>query len=241
VQSEAPGIPNHFHASLPPVPALARSTLALRWDGIDRGGLNMTAMWFERSSSGDTKAADLPTRTLDELVAAAARGDEAAFAALYDQTSARVYGMVLRVVRDPAQAAEVTQDVYLEVWRQSARFDAGKGGVLPWLLMIAHRRAVDRVRSAQSSMVRDDKYAQLNEERPYDSVSEQVQTSLEAQRVRRVLADLTPVQREAVTLAYFGGYTHTEVAELLTLPLGTVKTRIRDGLIRMRDALGVTA
>ncbi|MDQ1744099.1 MAG: polymerase sigma-70 factor, subfamily, partial [Pseudonocardiales bacterium] len=76
---------------------------------------------------------------------------------------------------------------------------------------------------------------------PYDSVSEQVQTSLEAQRVRRVLADLTPVQREAVTLAYFGGYTHTEVAELLTVPLGTVKTRIRDGLIRMRDALGVMA
>jgi len=200
----------------------------------------MTSMWFERSSSGDDRA-EPATRTLDELVASAARGDEAAFAALYDQTSARVYGMVLRVVRDPAQAAEVTQDVYLEVWRQSARFDADKGSVLPWLLMIAHRRAVDRVRSAQSSLVRDDKYAQLNEERPYDSVSEQVQTSLDAQRVRRVLADPTPAQREAVTLAYFGGYTHTEVAELLTLPLGTVKTRIRDGLIRMRDALGVMA
>jgi RNA polymerase sigma-70 factor (ECF subfamily) len=201
----------------------------------------MTSMWFERSSSGDAKTAEPAARTLEELVAAAARGDEAAFAALYDQTSPRVYGMVLRVIRDPAQAAEVTQDVYLEVWRQSARFDAGKGGVLPWLLMIAHRRAVDRVRSAQSSMVRDDRYAQLHEERPYDSVSEQVQTSLEAQRVRRVLADLTPAQREAVTLAYFGGYTHTEVAELLTVPLGTVKTRIRDGLIRMRDALGVMA
>jgi len=200
----------------------------------------MTAMWFERSNSGDPNA-DPPPPTLEDLMAAAARGDEAAFATVYDQTSARAYGMVLRVVRDPAQAAEVTQDVYLEVWRQSARFDAGKGGVLPWLLMIAHRRAVDRVRSAQSALVRDDKYALLNEERPYDSVSEQVQTSLEAQRVRRVLGDLTPAQREAVTLAYFGGYTHTEVAELLKVPLGTVKTRIRDGLIRMRDALGVMA
>ena len=200
----------------------------------------MTAMWFERSRSGGTTTPPAAL-SLEELVATAARGDEQAFAELYDQTSPRVYGMVLRVVRDPAQAAEVTQDIYLEVWRQSARFDAGRGGVLPWLLMIAHRRAVDRVRSAQSAMVRDDRYALLNEERPYDSVSEQVQTSLEAQRVRRVLDDLTPAQREAVTLAYFGGYTHAEVAQLLKLPLGTVKTRIRDGLIRMRDALGVTA
>ncbi|HEX8767314.1 MAG TPA: ECF RNA polymerase sigma factor SigK [Jatrophihabitans sp.] len=200
----------------------------------------MTAMWFERSGSGATKT-DPATLTLEDLVAAAARGDEQAFAELYDRTAPRVYGMVLRVVRDPAQAAEVTQDVYLEVWRQSARFDGDKGGVLPWLLMIAHRRAVDRVRSVQSSMVRENKYARLHEERPYDSVSEQVQTSLDAQRVRKVLDDLTPAQREAVTLAYFGGYTHTEVAQLLKIPLGTVKTRIRDGLIRMRDALGVVA
>lgn len=200
----------------------------------------MTAMWFERSGSSASKVESMPP-TLEELVTAASRGDERAFAELYDQTSSRVYGMVLRVIRDPAQSAEVTQDIYLEVWRQSARFDAGKGGVLPWLLMIAHRRAVDRVRAAQSSMVRDDKYALLHEERPYDSVSEQVHTSLEAQRVRKVLGELTPAQREAVTLAYFGGYTHTEVAELLKVPLGTAKTRIRDGLIRMRDALGVTA
>jgi RNA polymerase sigma-70 factor (ECF subfamily) len=202
-------------------------------------GFTMTAMWFERSGPG---AKAVPAaRTLEELIAVASRGDEQAFAELYDQTSPRVYGMVLRVIRDPAQAAEVTQDIYLEVWRQSARFDAGKGGVLPWLLMIAHRRAVDRVRSAQSSMVRDDRYALLHEERPFDSVSEQVQTSLEAQRVRKVLDGLTPAQRDAVTLAYFGGYTHAEVAELLKIPLGTVKTRIRDGLIRMRDAMGVTA
>ncbi|MEO6503040.1 MAG: ECF RNA polymerase sigma factor SigK [Jatrophihabitantaceae bacterium] len=197
-------------------------------------------MWFERSGNSVTKT-EPAALTLEELVAASSRGDERAFAELYDQTSSRVYGMVLRVIRDPAQAAEVTQDIYLEVWRQSARFDAGKGSVLPWLLMIAHRRAVDRVRSAQSSMVRDDKYALLHEERPYDSVSEQVHTSLEAQRVRKVLSELTPAQREAVTLAYFGGYTHTEVAELLKVPLGTAKTRIRDGLIRMRDALGVMA
>ena len=149
--------------------------------------------------------------------------------------------MVLRVVRDAAQSAEVTQDIYLEVWRQAARFDPTKSGVLPYLLMIAHRRAVDRVRAAQASVVRDDKYATLNEERPFDSVSEPAQINLEGQRVRKVLEGLTGPQREAISLAYFGGYTHSEVAELLKLPLGTVKTRIRDGLIRMRDALGVTA
>lgn len=208
----------------------------------------MTSMRFERHSpagaAGQRRAAD-PNRPdeagLAELLAAAARGDERAFARLYDLTSSRVYGMVLRVVRDTAQSAEVTQDIYLEVWRQSARFDPARSAVLPWLLMIAHRRAVDRVRAAQSSIVRDDKYATLNEERPFDSVSEQVQTSLESQRVRKVLNDLTPAQREAVSLAYFGGYTHSEVAELLKVPLGTVKTRIRDGLIRMRDALGVAS
>lgn len=192
------------------------------------------------SSVGGSPAEE-PESSLEDLLAAAARGDEQAFAQLYDRTSARVYGMVLRVIRDPAQAAEVTQDVYLDTWRQSARFDASKSGVLPWLLMIAHRRAVDRVRSAQSAVVRDNRYAELNTDRPYDNVSEQVEITMEAQRVRKVLDELTDAQRQAVSLAYFGGYTHSEVAELLHLPLGTVKTRIRDGLIRMRDALGVTS
>ena len=200
----------------------------------------MTSMKFERAHSDQPTSIAAET-TLEELLALSARGDERAFAELYDRTSSRVYGMVLRVVRDAAQSAEVTQDIYLEIWRTAARFDADKSGVLPYLLMIAHRRAVDRVRAAQASVVRDDKYATLNEDRPYDSVAETAQTNLEGQRVRKVLDGLTPPQREAISLAYFGGYTHTEVAELLKLPLGTVKTRIRDGLIRMRDALGVTA
>lgn len=204
----------------------------------------MTSMRFERgasaSASANARLAGEPA-SLESLIALAARGDEGAFAQLYDRTSGRVYGMVLRVVRDAAQSAEVTQDIYLELWRNAARFDAGKGGVLPYLLMIAHRRAVDRVRAAQASVVRDDRYASLNEDRPYDSVAETAQTNLEAQRVRKVMEGLTEPQREAIGLAYFGGYTHSEVAELLKLPLGTVKTRIRDGLIRMRDALGVTA
>jgi RNA polymerase sigma-70 factor (ECF subfamily) len=201
----------------------------------------MAAMRSEKPRSVGVSPDDRGTPQLEDLLAASARGDEQAFASLYDLTSARVYGMVLRVIRDQGQAAEVTQDIYLEVWRQSARFDPDRGGVLPWLLMIAHRRAVDRVRSAQSAVLRDTRYAQLTTERPYDSVSEQVQTSLQAQRVRKVVNDLTEAQQAAISLAYFGGYTHTEVAQLLHVPLGTVKTRIRDGLIRLRDALGVTS
>jgi RNA polymerase sigma-70 factor (ECF subfamily) len=210
-------------------------------DGAPQGCDTVTHMRFEKVASSEATAEDGPAPSLEKLLAASARGDEQAFASLYDQTSSRVYGMVLRVIRDAAQAAEVTQDIYLEVWKQAARFDSSRGGVLPWLLMIAHRRAVDRVRSAQASAVRDNRYAEMNVERPYDSVSEQVQSSLEAQRVRKVMNDLTEPQREAVSLAYFGGYSHSEVAELLHIPLGTVKTRIRDGLIRLRDALGVAS
>jgi len=133
------------------------------------------------------------------------------------------------------QAAEVVQDVYLEVWQHSARFDPGRSGALPWLLMIAHRRAVDRVRYAQATIVRDDKYAALHTDCPYDSVTEHVLGSIEAQQVRTALAKLTAPQRQAIMLAYFGGHTHAEVATLLGVPLGTAKTRIRDGLIRLRE------
>ena len=196
-------------------------------------------MRFGRASSTGPEPAEQGAPKLAELLAASARGNEQAFAEFYDQTSARVYGMVLRVVRDPAQAAEVTQDVYLQVWREASRFDAGLGTVLSWLLMIAHRRAVDRVRSARSATLRDDRYAATQTDRPYDQVAERAHANLEAQRVRNALHDLTETQREAISLAYFAGYTHREVAVLLDLPLGTAKTRIRDGLIRLRDALGV--
>ena len=156
-------------------------------------------------------------------------------------TSARVYGLARRVVRDPAQAEEVAQEAYLEIWRQSARYDASRGSVLAWMLTIVHRRAVDRVRSAESAQERDRRYAAVGEGPAYDVVSETVTARLDSVRVRRALESLTEVQREAVTLAYFGGYTHREVSDLLGVPLGTVKTRMRDGLIRLRDTLGVEA
>jgi RNA polymerase sigma-70 factor (ECF subfamily) len=188
-------------------------------------------------------APGLPTEAevLVELVHRSAQGDQDAFAELYDLTSGRVHGIVWRVLRSTDHAAEVTQEVYTEVWRQAARFDAGKGSVLAWVATMAHRRAVDRVRSVTREVARDDHYAVSGAGREVDHVWEGVEQRLEAQRVRKGLESLTPIQREALTLAYFGGLTQTEIAARLQLPLGTVKTRVRDGLIRLRDALGVEA
>jgi RNA polymerase sigma-70 factor (ECF subfamily) len=164
-----------------------------------------------------------------------------AFADLYDAVAARVHGLVLRVVRDRAQSEEVTQEVFLEIWRTSARFDPALGSPLGWMLTIAHRKAVDRVRSAQAANDREDAYGSRTVDPAFDQTAEAVESLLEAQRVHRALDTLTDNQRGAVELAYFGGYTHTEVAALLDVPLGTAKTRIRDGLIRLRDTLGVSS
>jgi RNA polymerase sigma-70 factor (ECF subfamily) len=176
---------------------------------------------------------------LSALVTRTARGDTDAFAALYDRVASGVYGTVLRVLRDPAQSEEVTQEVLVDVWRQAARYDTTRGTVQAWVLTMAHRRAVDRVRAAQSSSDREQRAGLSATERPYDEVSEVVQHRMEIEQVRRALGVLTDLQREAVTLAYFGGHTQTEVADLLGVPLGTVKTRMRDGLIRLRDEMGV--
>jgi RNA polymerase sigma-70 factor (ECF subfamily) len=173
------------------------------------------------------------------LLQRSARGDRAAFAELYDATAARVHGLAVRVVRDPAQAEEVTQEAFLEIWRTASRYDASRGSAISWLLTITHRKAVDRVRSAEAASRRESTYHHQNQTVDTDTTAEAATASLEARRVRTALRALTAAQREAIELAYFGGYTHTEVATLLDLPVGTAKTRIRDGLIRLRDTIGV--
>jgi RNA polymerase sigma-70 factor, ECF subfamily len=180
-----------------------------------------------------------PTHRLGDLLRRSGRGDETAFAELYDATSSRAYGLAVRVVRDPAQAEEVAQEAFLEVWRTASRFDQALGSAVSWILTIVHRKAVDRVRSAEASSRRDTTYFQESITPDHDSTAEAAQSSMEARRVRQALGTLTEVQREALELAYFGGYTHTEVASMLDLPVGTAKTRIRDGLIRLRDTMGV--
>jgi len=171
------------------------------------------------------------------LIRLVARGDAGAFDAVYDQVAATVFGIVRRVIRDPAQSEEVTQDVLLEVWRNAAKFDPGRGSAAAWVTTLAHRRAVDRVRSVQKEADRERRIAAAAV--PYDEVAEAVESSLERERVRRCLGSLTELQRESVTLAYYGGYTYSQVASLLGVPDGTIKTRMRDALIRLRDCLGV--
>jgi RNA polymerase sigma-70 factor, ECF subfamily len=178
---------------------------------------------------------------LEGLLGLVAGGDEPAFAELYQRVAPAVFGLVTKVVRNPAQAEEVTQEVFVELWRTAPRFDPARGTARSWIMTCAHRRAVDRVRSAERAARRDDLAGRRDQGRPYDEVVEQVETSLERERVRRGLDVLTDLQREAVVLAYYGGYTHREIAELLGVPSGTVKTRLRDGLIRLRDHLGVSA
>jgi len=178
----------------------------------------------------------------EDLVAdallACAGGDQAAVATLYDLTAAKVYGLTLRVLRNAAHAEEVTQEIFVEAWQRCGNFQPSRGSGLAWLMTITHRRAVDRVRSAQASTVRDATYGREELASPVPDPAEEAVASLEAHRVRRALGGLSQVQREAIELTYLDGRTHTEAADTLNVPLGTVKTRIRDGLIRLRSALG---
>jgi RNA polymerase sigma-70 factor (ECF subfamily) len=179
--------------------------------------------------------------TLEELLERVATGDRNAFSELYDGVSARLFGLVRRLVVDSAQSEEVTQEVFLEIWQSASRFQAERGSALSWMFTLAHRRAVDRIRSAQASRDRDTRIGIRDVPIDVDVVAEAAEVSVEHERVQRALAELTEVQRQAVSLAYYSGFSHSEIAEELSVPIGTVKTRIRDGMIRLRDALGVTA
>ncbi|MEU6304794.1 RNA polymerase subunit sigma [Streptomyces sp. WAC 01325] len=178
---------------------------------------------------------------LRELVGRVALGDEEAFASVYDIVVSPVLGVVRAVLRDQAQSEEVAQEVLVEVWRTAPRYRPDRGTAINWILTLAHRRAIDRVRSVEATAARDHRAAVMDHMPEYDEVSEQVEARIEREQVRRCLRTLTELQRQAVTLAYYRGLTYRQVAEALTLPLGTVKTRLRDGLIRLRDCLGVAA
>ncbi|UFS59450.1 sigma-70 family RNA polymerase sigma factor [Subtercola endophyticus] len=181
-----------------------------------------------------------PEVSLDSLLERVATADQRAFSELYDRVAPRVLGLVRRLLVDHAQSEEVTQEVFLEIWKTAPKFDTERGAAMSWILTMAHRRAVDRVRASQANHVRDLKIGIRDLEREYDQTSETVEIRIEHERVKKAMGQLTELQRQAISLAYYGGYSHSEVAELLHVPIGTVKTRLRDGMIRLRDEMGVT-
>lgn len=179
-----------------------------------------------------------PGDASDERLVHAGREDEDAFAGLYDLVAPRAYGVALRVLADPHQAREVVQDVFVEVWRKSATFDPDRGSATGWILTITHRRAVDRVRSSAASRRRDASWHDTaRDATEVDATFDAAHASLTADSVREALHSLTPIQRRAIELAYFGGHTYADVARLMQAPLGTTKTRIRTALLRLRDQL----
>lgn len=179
-----------------------------------------------------------PALLLEGCLAASARGDDAAFAQVYRATSSRVFGLVLRILRDRAAAEDVTCEVYTQLWRKSAEFDPLRGTAIAWILTMARTRAIDRLRGEDRIRLRETALEAATE-LPHGGGDPHHQL-IEEQRavtVRQAVASLPTEQREAILLAYFGGLSHSEAAEALGAPLGTVKTRIRTALATLRRAL----
>ncbi len=199
--------------------------------GLAEAGIDVTTL---------TQVARLPlvTAELDALLRQVARRDVDAFAAFYDQTRSRVFGLVTRVLRDPGYSEECTQDIYLQVWRTAENYDPAAGSPLAWLMTLAHRRAVDRVRSEQAASTRESRYGAASVEPPSDHVADTVILSDERRQVTECLASLTDTQRECIQLAYYDGLTYAQVSERLSANLATIKSRMRDAIRGLRRCLG---
>ena len=180
------------------------------------------------------------TADLDALLRRVAQRDVDAFTAFYDNTRARVFGLVTRVLRDPGYSEETTQDVYLQVWRNASNYDPNAGSPISWLMTLAHRRAVDRVRSEQAASQRESRYGAANVDLPADRVAEAVIDLDERRQVTECLGSLTDAQRECIQLAYYDGLTYSQVSDRLSANLATIKSRMRDAIRGLRRCLGVS-
>ncbi|YCI96932.1 ECF RNA polymerase sigma factor SigK [Arthrobacter sp. R3-55] len=221
----------------------APSTQTRDADGFKRDGICWTVMDIPNNPGPTVFEATGPATDLNsqlagllELVAA---GNQQAFAEFYQLTSRRVFGMAKRVLIDPDLSEDATQEVFIQVWQGAAKFDRSAGTPLAWLMTIAHRRAIDRVRAVQAATDREARYGAASQDPDRDLVAEEADTNLEAEAVSRCLGTLTDTQRESVRLAYYGGLTYREVAEHLGAAVPTIKSRIRDGLLRLKTCLGV--
>ena len=213
---------------------LAGTAVTQVLDRVTDGAVTLPGNGFD-----DERSRPVTTVDLDVLLRRVGNRDAEAFAALYDATRSRVYGMVTRVLRDRGYSEETTQDVYLQVWRTAEAYDPASGSALAWLLTLAHRRAVDRVRAEHAACQRDARYGAATADRPSDHVSDEVIAGEERQRVAACMEGLTDLQRECLELAYYQGLTYVQVSERLSANLATVKSRMRDGLRGLRNCLGV--
>jgi RNA polymerase sigma-70 factor, ECF subfamily len=199
--------------------------------------LHLTPTPTTSANRGDVRGRRTDRAVADDLLVRVGQGDERAFAELFELVSSQVLGVSLRVLRDRALAEEVSQEVMVEVWKKADRFDPDRGSASGWITTLTHRRAVDRVRSEQAGRDRDDRVSRRDEPRAFDAVADEVEVRLDHWQVRQAMASLTDRQREAIELAYFGGHTYRDVARVLDIPEGTAKSRLRDGLLRLRESL----
>lgn len=172
---------------------------------------------------------------LDDLLVETGNGSRSAYDTLYGLVIGRVFGLAKRVLRDPSMAEEVAQEVMVEIWKKAPNFDPELGTATSWVSMIAHRRAVDRVRSEQAR--RDREARTFEHDGDQSELDDALIANEERAEVTSALSELTPTQRTAIELAFYEGKTHTEVSEVLDIPLGTAKTRIRDGLTKLRKVV----
>lgn len=181
---------------------------------------------------------NLRNKQLAELISRIADEDQQAMSTLYDTTNRLVYGLLLRILSDPATAEEVLLDVYTQVWRQASRFDGTRGGPMAWITTIARSRAIDRLRSEKQSLQREESLETASQQATSENVEDDATNSELRTIIRKAMEDLTPEQREVIELAYYGGMSQSEIALKLNQPLGTVKTRTRIGMMRLRETLG---
>jgi RNA polymerase sigma-70 factor (ECF subfamily) len=177
---------------------------------------------------------------LDTLLGRVAQHDTAAFAEFYDATKARVFGLVTRVLQDRGYSEETTQDVFAQVWKVAPSFEPQKGSALSWVMTLAHRRAVDRVRAEQAASRRDSQYGAANTEISYDVVADTAIQHDERRRVLECLSGLSELQRQCIEMAYYHGLTYPQVSQKLSTSLATIKSRMRAGLRNLRECLGAS-
>lgn len=201
---------------------------------------NGQAAWLCSDTSGRrSRAADLTADqgTLAALLLRTGHGDREAFTVLYELTSQRVYGHARKTIVSAEISQETTQEIYLLVWQNASKYNPSAGSAMAWLMTITHSRAVDRVRAEQARINTEARWGAKTQSIEYDVVAETVTATIDARTVMRCLDTLSPIQREAISLAYYNCMTYREVAEQLSAPLSTIKTRIRDGLKQLRACL----